>query len=65
MGAAIDAFEYAVERGVTIEPELRQRAKRLLVDQPGAEPDDVDARTEAVAKMGRVAAQTALAATAR
>jgi hypothetical protein len=51
--AVVDAFEYAVEHGVTIEPKLRQEAKRLLVDGPAAHPDDVGALTEAIAKMER------------
>jgi hypothetical protein len=52
--AVVDAFEYAVEHGVTIEPELRQEAKRLLFDGPVADPDDVAALTEAIAKMEKV-----------
>ncbi len=53
--AVVDAFEYAVEHGLIIEPELRQEAKRLLVDRPEADPGDVESLTEAIAKMERAA----------
>ncbi|WP_343577570.1 hypothetical protein [Mycobacterium sp.] len=53
--AVVGAFDYAVEHGVTIEPRLRREAQRLLIDHPGADPDDVEALTEAIAKMERAA----------
>lgn len=53
--AVVDAFDYAVEHGVTIEPARRREARWLLVDVPDADPDDVAALIRAITRMDRAA----------